>query len=80
MIDQTTHRRKSNRPSVLDIHHLEFSTRLEQCAIANQKIAKISSSNRYPVIQLGQKLPWIALILWQLLRLYLLTIINAENF
>jgi magnesium-protoporphyrin IX monomethyl ester (oxidative) cyclase len=71
---------ESTHPSILDTHHPEFYARLEQCAIANQKIAKISTSNHCLAIQLGQKLPWFAVIMWQLLRLYLLTIINAENF
>ncbi len=65
-------------PSILDTHHPEFFPRLDQCAIAHQKLAEISSNQRPAVIQLCQKLPWIAVIGWQLLRLYLLPAINAE--
>jgi magnesium-protoporphyrin IX monomethyl ester (oxidative) cyclase len=66
-------------PSVLDTDHPEFFQRLEQCAIANQKLAEISSSQRPAVVQWLQKLPWMALIAWQLLRLYLLPSVNAES-
>jgi magnesium-protoporphyrin IX monomethyl ester (oxidative) cyclase len=65
-------------PSTLDTHHPEFFPRLQHCAIANQKLAEISSNQRPAIIQLCQKLPWIAVIGWQLLRLYLLPAINAE--
>ena len=66
-------------PSVLNTDHPEFFARLERCAIANQKLAEISSNQRPPVIRFCQKLPWIAAIGWQLLRLYLLPSINAEQ-
>ena len=80
MSNRAIRRWESTHPSILDTHHPEFFTRLEQCAIANQKIAEISSSHRSTAIQFCQKLPWITAIMWQLLRLYLLAIINAENF
>jgi magnesium-protoporphyrin IX monomethyl ester (oxidative) cyclase len=51
---------------------------LEQCAIANQKLAEISGNGRPGAIQFCQKLPWIVVIVWQLLRLYLLPSIDAE--
>lgn len=66
-------------PSVLDTDHPAFFTRLERCAIANQKLAEISSTNRSKFIQLCQKLPWIAVIVWQLLCLYCLPAIDAET-
>lgn len=65
-------------PSVLDTNHPEFFSRLERCAIANQKLTEIASSQHPGLIRFVQKLPWITVILWQLLRLYLLPSINAE--
>ena len=65
-------------PRILDTDHPEFFPRLERCAIANQRLAEIASSERSGVIKFVQKLPWIAVILWQLLRLYLLPSIDAE--
>ena len=52
---------------------------LERCAIANQALAEISHNQRPAIIQFCQKLPWIAVIGWQMLRLYLLPSINAEQ-
>lgn len=80
MSNRSIRRWESTHPSILDTHHPEFFARLEQCAIANQKFVEISSSHRSIAIQLCQKLPLITVIMWQLLRLYLLTIINAKNF
>lgn len=67
-------------PSVLDTNHPQFFPRLEQCAIANQKLTEIANNKRPAVIKFFQKLPWIAVILWQLLRLYLLKPLNTEEF
>lgn len=66
-------------PSILDTHHPEFFPRMEQCALANQKLADIARNQRPGAIQFLQKLPWIAVILWQLFRLYLLPSINTET-
>lgn len=65
--------------SILNTDHPEFFSRLEWCAIANQRLALISSNKRPKVIQFLQKLPWIVGIGWQLLRLYLLPSINVEQ-
>jgi magnesium-protoporphyrin IX monomethyl ester (oxidative) cyclase len=66
-------------PSVLDTDHPAFFSRLERCAIANQTLEEISRTKHPKAIQFLQKLPWIAVIGWQLLRLYLLPSINAEQ-
>jgi magnesium-protoporphyrin IX monomethyl ester (oxidative) cyclase len=66
-------------PNTLDTQHPEFFPRLEKCAIANQKLAEIASSQRPSAIKFVQKLPWLAVIVWQLLRLYLLKPVNTEN-
>ncbi len=79
VIRQTNATAERAFPSLLDTDHPEFFSRLERCAIANQKLAEVSSSDRPTAIRFLQKLPWIAVILWQMLRLYLLPSINAEN-
>jgi magnesium-protoporphyrin IX monomethyl ester (oxidative) cyclase len=66
-------------PSVLDTAHPEFFQRLDKCAAANQKLAAISHSQRPQLIKLIQKLPWLVVIMWQLLRLYFLPGINTEH-
>jgi magnesium-protoporphyrin IX monomethyl ester (oxidative) cyclase len=66
-------------PSVLDTDHPDFFRRLERCAIANQKLAEISSSQRLAVIRFFQKLPYQLSIFWQLLCLYFLKPVDAES-
>jgi magnesium-protoporphyrin IX monomethyl ester (oxidative) cyclase len=78
VIEHTNETAKRAFPSILDTHHPEFFVRLERCAIANQKLAHITSTARPAWVQLFQKLPWFAVIAWQLIRLYLLPGINAE--
>ncbi|XPM55983.2 MAG: magnesium-protoporphyrin IX monomethyl ester (oxidative) cyclase [Leptolyngbya sp. IPPAS B-1204] len=65
-------------PSILDTNRPEFFRRLERCATANQKLVEIANSQRPKAIRFLQKLPWIVVILWQMLRLYLLPSIDAE--
>jgi len=65
-------------PSILDTDHPEFFQRLERCATANQKLAEITTNQHPKIVQFLQKLPWIALIFWQLLSLYLLPSIDSE--
>jgi magnesium-protoporphyrin IX monomethyl ester (oxidative) cyclase len=65
-------------PSILDTHHPEFFPRLERCAIANQKLTEIANRQCPTVVKWFQKLPWLAVIVWQLLRLYCLPAIDAE--
>ncbi|MEE3716125.1 magnesium-protoporphyrin IX monomethyl ester (oxidative) cyclase [Tumidithrix elongata RA019] len=80
VIQNTNETAKSAFPSILDTNHPEFFPRLEQCAIANQKLTEIASSKTFAFVKWFQKLPWIAVIVWQMLRLYLLPSINAESF
>jgi magnesium-protoporphyrin IX monomethyl ester (oxidative) cyclase len=67
-------------PTILDTDHPEFFPRLDRCAIANQTLTEISKSQRPAMIQFFQKLPYIAMIGWQMVRLYLLPSIHAETF
>lgn len=78
VIQRTNETSKRAFPSVLDTDHPEFFPRLERCAIANQKLSKIANNQRPKWIQLCQKLPWIAVIVWQMLRLYFLPSVDAE--
>jgi len=61
-----------------DNTHLEVFQRLERCAIANQKLAEIASSQRTQFIQWYQKLPLMTVIMWQLMQLCLLAVVNDE--
>lgn len=79
VIRQTNATAERAFPSVLDTNHPEFFVRLERCAIANRKLIKIAEQKRPAAIQFLQKLPWIMVIVWQLLRLYLLPSIDAEQ-
>jgi magnesium-protoporphyrin IX monomethyl ester (oxidative) cyclase len=79
VIQKTNETAKRAFPSILDTDHPEFFPRLEQCAIANQKLAEIAESQSWGVVKKLRKLPWIAVIGWQMLRIYLLPGINAET-
>jgi magnesium-protoporphyrin IX monomethyl ester (oxidative) cyclase len=78
VITQTNATAERAFPCILDTQHPDFFLRLEQCAVANQKLTEISNSRRLGIFKFSQKLPWIVVILWQLLRLYLLPTVNAE--
>lgn len=79
VIRNTNETAKRAFPSVLDTDNPTFFSRLERCAIANQKLAEIADAKRPRVIQFFQKLPWVAVIGWQMLRLYLQPSVNAES-
>lgn len=64
--------------SILDTHHPEFIERLERCAIANQKLTEIVNDDSSTVVKWFRKLPLLATIGWQMLRLYLLPGVNTE--
>ncbi|MCY7334785.1 MAG: hypothetical protein LH613_00990 [Chamaesiphon sp.] len=61
-----------------DTTHPEIFQRLERCAIANQKLAEIGSSQRPQLVQWCQKLPLMTVIMWQLMQLCLLAVVKAE--
>ncbi|MCU0569758.1 MAG: magnesium-protoporphyrin IX monomethyl ester (oxidative) cyclase [Oculatellaceae cyanobacterium Prado106] len=79
VIRKTNETAKRAFPNILDTDHPDFFARLEQCAIANQTLSQITAQNRPKEIQFFQKIPAIATIIWQMLRLYLLPAINAET-
>ncbi|HEY9818851.1 MAG TPA: magnesium-protoporphyrin IX monomethyl ester (oxidative) cyclase [Candidatus Obscuribacterales bacterium] len=65
-------------PSILDTDHPQFFPRLQVCAIANQHLAEIASAKRPGILKFVQKLPWISVILWHMIFLYLLPSVNTE--
>ena len=65
-------------PVVLDVEHPRFFPGLESCIEQNEKLKAIESSNQPQVIKFVRKLPHMAGILVNLLRLYLIKPIDAE--
>ncbi len=79
VIRRTNHTAERAFPSVLDTDHPEFFPRLEQCAIANQKLAAIAASTAPGWLKALRKLPWLAQIMGQMLWLYCLPAVDAEQ-
>lgn len=79
VIQKTNETAERAFPNVLDTHHPDFFARLEKCSMANQKLAEVTSRQGPAVLKFLQKLPWITVIAWQMLRLYLLPSVNAET-
>ncbi len=65
-------------PVILDTEHPEFFPRLERCSDYNLKLAEIDNSQGSKAIKFLRKLPIIAAIFGNLLRLYLIKPIDAE--
>ena len=57
-------------PVILDVDNPEFFRRLDLATDANSKMAEIGQSNQPKPLQLLRKLPHIANIGWQMVRLY----------
>ena len=57
-------------PVILDVDNPEFFKRLDMASDANSKLAAISESNQPKPLQLLRKLPHVANIGWQMVRLY----------
>ncbi|MGK7889773.1 MAG: magnesium-protoporphyrin IX monomethyl ester (oxidative) cyclase [Leptolyngbyaceae cyanobacterium] len=65
-------------PVILDVDHPEFFKRLDDCADRNLKLKEIAESHAPKFVKFWRKLPLIAGIVVDLLRLYLLKPIDAE--
>ncbi|MGE5656645.1 MAG: magnesium-protoporphyrin IX monomethyl ester (oxidative) cyclase [Actinomycetota bacterium] len=63
---------------ILDTDHPEFFDRLEKCSQDNVKLAEIASSQKPGFVKFFLKLPILASILWNLVRLLLIKPIDAE--
>lgn len=59
-------------PVILDVDNPEFFKRLDIASAANGKLAAIGESSQPKPLQVLQKLPHIATIGWQMVRLYLM--------
>ncbi len=65
-------------PVILNVDHPQFFPRVYQCSERNLKLAAIAKSNTPKILKFCRKLPLIAGIGWDMLRLYLIPPINAE--
>lgn len=79
VIRKTNETAKRAFPSVLDTDRPQFFERLEKCAIANQKLARISNSDRPKIVRFFSKIPCIVAIVWHLLGIYWQKSIDAES-
>ncbi|MGD1941934.1 MAG: magnesium-protoporphyrin IX monomethyl ester (oxidative) cyclase [Leptolyngbyaceae cyanobacterium] len=66
-------------PIILNVDHPEFFKALDQAVAANTQIAAIGQSQQPKPLQLLRRLPHIATIGWQLVRLYFMKPIDAEQ-
>lgn len=66
-------------PVILDTEHPEFFPRLEKCSDYNLKLSEIEQSNIPSFLKVMRKLPLQIAIFANLIRLYLLKGINAEE-
>ena len=66
-------------PVILNVDHPEFFKALDQAAAANAKMVAVSKSQQPKPLQLLRRLPHIAAIGWQIVRLYFMKPIDAEQ-
>ncbi|WP_008311858.1 magnesium-protoporphyrin IX monomethyl ester (oxidative) cyclase [Leptolyngbya sp. PCC 6406] len=64
-------------PVLLNVDHPEFFKALDTSAAANDKIAAIGRSDQPAPVKLLRKLPYIATIGWQMVRLYFMKPLDA---
>jgi magnesium-protoporphyrin IX monomethyl ester (oxidative) cyclase len=65
-------------PVMLNTEHPEFFKRLHRCSDYNLKLVDIDRSSQPKVVKLIRKAPFVAAIVWNLLRLYLIKAIDTE--
>jgi magnesium-protoporphyrin IX monomethyl ester (oxidative) cyclase len=63
---------------VLDTEHPDFYPRLQRCAELNLKALEINRQNQLQIVKFFRKLPLQMEILWHIIRLYLMTPIDAQ--
>jgi len=66
-------------PIILNVDHPEFFKALDISAAANTKLVAVSQSNQPGVLKFFGRLPHIATIGWQMIRLYFMKPIDAEQ-
>jgi magnesium-protoporphyrin IX monomethyl ester (oxidative) cyclase len=64
-------------PVILNVDHPEFFKALDTSVAANTKMAAIGQSGQPKALQLLRKVPHVAAIGWQMLRLYLMKPVDA---
>lgn len=65
-------------PVMLNVDHPEFFPRVYRCSERNMELAAIDKSNAPKIVKFFRKLPLMAGIGWDMLRLYLIKPIDAE--
>ena len=78
VIRQTNNTSARAFPVILDVDHPDFFKRLDRCADRNLKLKEIAEGSGTKVWKLLRKIPLIAGIFGDLLRLYLIKPIDAE--
>lgn len=66
-------------PVILDVTNPEFVERLDAAAAANSKLVALSESNQPGIVKTLAKVPHIAAIGWQLVRMYLMKPIETAS-
>ncbi|MEM1308152.1 MAG: magnesium-protoporphyrin IX monomethyl ester (oxidative) cyclase [Cyanobacteria bacterium P01_D01_bin.71] len=66
-------------PVILNVDHPEFFKALDKGAVANDKLMAVNRSNQPKVLKILRWLPHVATIAWQLIRLYFMKPIDAEQ-
>jgi magnesium-protoporphyrin IX monomethyl ester (oxidative) cyclase len=78
VVKQTNETAARAFPAVLDTDNPHFFPRLEACSDANEHLTKIAQGDAPPWLKFCQKMPWIAVIIWQMLCLFLQKPVDAE--
>lgn len=66
-------------PVILDVENPEFVERMDKAAQTNLKLMEVINSDKSQVVKFFQKVPLIASIGWQMLRLYLMKPIDMTS-
>ncbi|MEM1281072.1 MAG: magnesium-protoporphyrin IX monomethyl ester (oxidative) cyclase [Cyanobacteria bacterium P01_H01_bin.152] len=66
-------------PVILNVDHPEFFKALDTSAAANEKLTALGAVEQPKALKFFRQLPHIATIVWQLVRLYFMKPINAEQ-
>ncbi len=75
----TNHTAAKAFPVILNTEHPLFFTLLEKCSDYNQQLQQIDSGNNSKIMKFCRKLPLQIAILWNLVRLFLIKPIEAEE-
>jgi magnesium-protoporphyrin IX monomethyl ester (oxidative) cyclase len=62
----------------LDTDNPQFFPRLEACASANEKLTAIANNQAPKLVKFCQKMPWIGVIVWQMVCIFLQKPVDAE--